>query len=310
MCKMDGAFANSTHGMKNPNAGILTISGVIFLIIAVIASLGNSFILYVVKRDPLKCFNKPTNVFNISLTMAHLFAGVIVLPFVGVLNILRGQFPKTLIPSGVIKLEAMLVNFNIGVATLFLFAISTERCTAIILPRFNKKWLTLKRAKTISFTAAVSCFVFCLLLFLPISKNFFYIVYVHVFIFFPACGILASCAARLRNFKKQARVSVINSGLPVAQLFARETRRRNSQLIYKLLVTVLSILLPVLISLFLFYAVRIIEATCEDCSNRKWFIILSNVTLIFLFVSSAFNLLVFYSRIAEYSRSIRHIFRK
>lgn len=306
----DVNFANLTREIENPNTDVFTISGAIFLIIAIFASLGNSFILYVVNRDPLKCFNKPTNVFNISLTMAHLFAGVIVLPFAGVLNILRGERPEIVIPPAVVKLEAFLVNFNVGAATLFLFAISTERSTAVIAPHFNKKWLTMKRAKTICYTAATSCFVFCLVLFLPGSKTFFYIVYLHAFIFLPACGILASCAARLRNFRKLARVSVINSGLPVAQLFARETRRRNSQLIYKLIVTVFTILLPVLIALFLFYALRLIEISCEGCLEKKWFIILSNVALIFLFLSSPFNPLVLYSRIVEYSRSIKHIFRK
>ena len=298
------------RGMENQSTEILVISGISFLTIAVIASMGNSFILYVVKRDPLKCFNKPTNVFNISLTMAHLLGGVIVIPLTGVLNIIRAQHPDALLPSAVLKLEAVLLNFNIGTATLLLFAISTERSTAVVVPRLNKKWLTVKRAKNISYIATASCFVWCLLLFLPNSKTFFYIVYLHVFILLPVCGILASCAVRLRSFKKQARVSVIDNGLPIAQLFARETRKRNSQLVYKLLVTVFSILLPLLIALSLFYTVKIIETTCEECLQRKWFSIFSNATLVFLFLSAALNPLVLYSRIPEYSRSIKHIFRK
>lgn len=303
-------FADLLRGMENQNTEILVISGIIFLIIAVISSLGNSFILYIVKRDPLKCFNKPTNVFNISLTMAHLLGGVIVIPFTGVLNILRAQHPNASLPSAVLKLEAVLLNFNIGTATLFLFAISTERFTAVVVPRLNKKWLTMRRAKNISYIATVSCFVWCLFLFLPNSKTFFYIVYLHVFILLPVCGILTSCAVRLRSFKKQARVSVIDNGLPIAQLFVRERRRRNSQLVHKLLVTVFSILVPVLIALLLFYTVKIIETTCEECLQQKWFSIFSNASLVFLYLSSALNPLVLYSRIPEYSRSIKHIFRK
>ena len=296
--------------MENQDKEILVISGIIFLIIAVITSLGNTFILYIVKRDPLKCFNKPTNVFNISLTMAHLLAGAIVIPFIGVLNILRAQRPDASLPSAVLKLEAVLLNFNIGTATLLLFAISTERSSAVVVPRLNKKWLTVNRAKNICYIGTATCFLWCLLLFLPMPETFFYIVYLHVFIFLPVCGILISCAVRLRSFKKQARVSVIDNGLPIAQLFVRETRRRNSQLVYKLLVTVFSILLPVLIALLLFYTVRIIETTCEECSQRKWFSIFNNSTLVFLFLSSPINPLVLYSRIPEYSRSIKHIFRK
>lgn len=296
--------------MKNHNREIYTIPGIFFLITAVIASLGNGYILYVVKRDPLKCFKKPTNVFNIALTMAHFFAGIVVLPYIGVLNILRGEHPEIFIPSTVLDLEEALLNFNIGTATLFLSAISGERCIAIIRPRLNKKWLTLNRAKAINFASGTICFAFCLLLLLPVSKTFFYFIYLPLFIFLPSCGILASCAVRLRNFKNQARVSVVNSGLPVAQLFALETRKRNSLLVYKLLNTVFSILLPILISLFMFSAVRIIEVTCEGCQNRKWFVTLHNVTLICLYLSSAFNPFVLHSRIAEYSRTTKHIFRK
>lgn len=303
-------LTNSSPNVGNTIRDVRTTFGIIFLVFGLVASVGNTFILYVVKRDPLKCFNKPTNVFNIALTVAHLFAGMVVLPFHGVLNVLRGQRPEKPLPSVVIDLEAFLLNFTIGTATVLLFTISTERCTAVLHPHFNKKWLTLKRAKTVSITSSVTCFVFCALLFLPVSKIFFYMVYLHVFILLPACGILASCAARLRNFKKQARVSAINSGLPLAQMFVLETRKRNSQLVYKLLVTLFSILLPVLFSLFLFYAVKIIEATCDDdCLNERGFIVLSNVTVMLLFLSSVLNPLVLVSRIPEYSRSIKHVLK-
>lgn len=311
MADANTGIANSSGNLADTTGDIRTTFGIIFLVIGLIAAAGNTFILYVVKRDPLKCFNKPTNVFNIALTMAHLFAGMVVLPFTGVLNILRGQrSTEKPLSSAVINLEAFLVNFIIATATVLLFTISTERCTAVLHPRFNTKWLTLKRAKVVSITAAVTCFLFCTLLFLPISKTSFYMVYLHIFILIPVCGILTSCAARLRNFKKQARVSAINSGLPIAQMFARETRKRNSQLVYKLLVTLFSILLPVLLSLFLFYAVKLVEITCDDgCLTKRWFVVLSNVVSMLLFLSSALNPHVLVLRIPEYSRSIRHILR-
>ena len=305
-------LANSSGNFADSNRGIRTTFGIIFLVIGLVASAGNTFILYVVKRDPLKCFNKPTNVFNIALTLAHLFAGTVVLPFTGVLNILRGQrSTEKSLSSAVIHLEAFLVNFIIATATVFLFTISTERCVAVLHPRFNTKWLTLKRAKVVSTTEAVTCFLFCAVMFLPISKTSFYMVYLHIFILLPVCGILTSWAARLRNFKKQARVSAINSGLPIAHMFASATRKRNSQLVYKLLVTLFSILLPVLLSLFLFYAIRLVEITaCDDgCVKKTWFVVLSNVVLMLLFLSAALNPHVLVLRIPEYSRSIRHILR-
>lgn len=307
----DARLENSNQNLVNTNTEDVHITfGIIFLVIGLVASAGNSLILYVVKRDPLKCFNRPTNVFNIALTVAHLFAGMVVLPFNGILNVLRGQRPKESLPSVVIDLEAFLSNFVVGTATVLLFTISTERCTAVLHPRFNKKWLTLKRAKIVSITATVTCFIFCALLFLPVSKIYFYMVYVHVFILLPACGILVSCAARLRNFKKQSRVSALNSGLPIAQMFVSETRKRNSQLVYKLLVTLFSILLPILFSLFLFYAVKIIQVTCDDdCLRKRGFVVLNNVSLMLLFFSSAFNPLVLVKRIPEYSRSIKHILK-
>lgn len=311
MADADG-LANSRDSFADSTRGIHTTFGIIFLVIGFVASAGNTFILYVVKRDPLKCFNKPTNVFNIALTMAHLFAGMTVLPLTGVLNILRGQrSTEKSLSSAVVDLEEFLVNFIVATATVLLFTISTERCVAALHPRLNRKWLTLKRAKVVSTTASVTCFLFCAIMFLPISKASFYMVYLHIFILLPVCGILTSCAARLRNFKKQARVSAINSGLPIAQMFARETRKRSSQMVYKLLVTLFSILLPVLLSLFLFYAIRLVEITCNDagCVNERWFVVLSNVVLILLFLSAALNPHVLVLRIPEYSRSIRHILR-
>ncbi|XP_022782161.1 5-hydroxytryptamine receptor 2A-like [Stylophora pistillata] len=300
--------ANSSgNNVENSNKDVYTVFGVIFILIGLLASLGNTVVLYVVKRDPLKCLKKPTNVFNIALTVTHVFVGMIVSPFTGILNIFRGNNPENPLPSAVVNLEAFTQNIVIGTATLFLCAISTERCTAVLRPHFNKRWLTQQRAKFVSISAVASCLVFCSLLFLNISKTFFYMIYLHVFILLPVCGILISCTARLRNFKKQARVSVINSGLPVAQIFASETRKRNSQMVYKLLVTLFSILLPILSALFLFYAVKLVEITCDNCFTKRWFIVLNNMSLVSLFLSSVFNPVVILRRIAEYSRSIRHI---
>lgn len=273
------------------------IFGVIFIVMGLLASLGNTVILYVVKRDPLKCLNKPTNVFNIALTITHVLVGMIVSPFTGILSILRGHNPENPLPSAVIHLEAFMQDFIIGTATLCLCAISTERCTAVLHPHLNKRWFTLQRAKIVSVTAAVTCFGFCSLLFLDISKTLFYMIYLHVFIILPVCGILISC-------------TVINSGLPVAQIFASESRKRNSQMVYKLLVTLFSVLLPVLLSLFLFYAVKFMEVTCDDCITKRWFIVLNSTSLVLLFLSSVFNPVLILRRIAEYSRSIRHILRQ
>lgn len=297
--------------METNTAGILTSFGAIMLFVAILAAIGNGFILYIVKRDPLKCFNKPTNAFNISLIMVNLFSGLIFIPFVGVMNILREHFSNDhSLPLAVFQMEALLVNFGIGSASLLLFLISTERTAAVMFPHFNKKWLTVTRAKNITYSAVSLCFLFCLLQFLPNFNAVFYFIFVHVFILLPAFGILTSCVVRLRYFRKQVRVSVASSGpFHLAQLFAREARKRNSEWVDKLS-AMLSILIPVLTNLFLFYTVKIVEITCEDCTEKKWFIILSNFNLIFLFLFSALNPAFLYLRVVEYSRSIKHILRR
>ena len=297
--------------METNTAGILTGFGALMLFVAVVAAMGNGFILYIVKRDPLKCFNKPTNAFNISLIMVHFFGALIFIPFAGVLNILRERFSgDQSLPLAVFKLEALLVNFGIGSASLLFFLISTERAAAVMFPHFNKKWLTVTRAKNISVLTVSLCFLFCLFQFLPNFNAVFYFIFLHVFILLPAFGILVSCVVRLRHFKKQARVSVASSGpFHLAQLFAREARKRTSDWVDKLS-TMLSVLFPVLTNLFLFYAVKIVEITCEDCTEKKWFMILSNFNLFFLFLLSAFNPVLLYLRVVEYSRSIKHILRR
>ena len=84
------------------------IFGIIYLLTSLIASTGNVFLLYIVNRDPLKLFNKPTNVLNIFSALNHFFSGLLVLPIIGINSILTSQG----IASEVAKLfENVLVSF-------------------------------------------------------------------------------------------------------------------------------------------------------------------------------------------------------
>ena len=309
-------FANGTTDDEGStltlNSTLSNTFGVIFLVLALFASMGNGYILYVVQRDPLKCFNKPTNILNISIAATHLFAGVAVLPYLGILNILRRYQGQFHLHKAFSTVEEVLVNVTVGTATLFIFALSTERCTAVLFPHANKKWVTTNRVKTICSLAALTCCAFCVVLFTDVSKIVFYSVYLHVFILLPVCGICLSCVARLYTFKKQARVSVINSSLPMTQLFANETRKRHSQMTSKLLINIFTILLPISLSLLLFYAVKLLPFAFKEfnCSTRQWYTIMYSVTLILLFFTSALNPLVLIARIPEYARSVKHILRR
>lgn len=284
--------------------------GVILLILAVAASVGNGCLLYVVKRDPLKCFKKPTNMFAVSLTILYLASGLVVLPYLGIMAILNGQGYDNL-PQSLSALGTAMSNFVISMGTLLMFALSLERFTSFICPHLNRKWITTKRVNVFSMALSVFCFIFsALLIFTGVSPQTYYYIYLHVLVLPALLGVCLVSIATFWSIRDQSKVSpAIVLQLPMTRDLAKEAAKRNAQRKSRYVTTACVIFLPMVLPLIIYYTAKLIEITCEECLERSWFIVLDGFTVPLVFLYSFLNPILITVRVPEYSRSVKRILR-
>jgi len=230
------------------------IFGIMYLLFSLIASIGNCLLLHIVKRDPLRLFNKATNVFNIFFTINSLFSAVVVLPFHGMNSILQGQriFQE---PPHVAKMfEHVIVSVFVSNATLLTLALCLERTTAFVLPVLNRKHVTITRAKRICISITGTCLFVSCILFTGIPKNVFYIVFLPLFVLIPCQVLLVLPAVGFYGLKRQERkVSAAErngQSLSRPTVNKKEKARRNLHIYRFLFETTIFTICPVLILVF------------------------------------------------------------
>ena len=122
-------------------ANLHLIFGIVYFLASLTASIGNGFMLYIARRDPLKLFNKPTNVLNVSIGLNHLIASLFVLPILGTNSVLQSQE----IVNGVAELfQDVMVHFVVTNASVLLLVLFLERYTAFVYPFLNRKNATIE----------------------------------------------------------------------------------------------------------------------------------------------------------------------
>ena len=282
---------------------LYVIFGVIYLFTSLIAIVGNGFLLYIVKRDPLKVLNKPTNVVNISMAINHLLTAIIVLPLIGVNSILksRGMFNE------VAKMfQDVSVNYVVSTGSILALILFVERYTAFVFPLLNRHHVTIKRVKLVTTSVTVTCFLFSCILFTGVPQNVFHIVFIPLFILLPCLVMTIILVAGLCGLKRRKEVAPGNKSEPSIN---HNKKKRNLQIYRYLLaatrgtvVTVLSLVFYCVVKLLGFNEGEILKTPCYD--------VLEHVVFTVLFVSAAVNPFIVLRKIPVYRRSARHIWQR
>ena len=287
--------------------------GTTYLLFSLIASIGNSLLLYIVNRDPLRLFDKATNVFNISFTMNSLFAALVVLPFLGINSILKGQriFQE---PPYVAKMfEDVIVSVFVSNATLLTLALCIERSTAFVLPVLNRKYVTITRAKRVCTSIAGTCLFVSCILFTGIPKKVFYFVFLPLFVLIPCQVLLVSPALGFYGLKRQERK--VSTAKRNEQSLSRptdnkkENARRNLQIYRFLFATTIFTMCAVLILVF-YCVVKFLEYSDVEHSTTPCFELLEHLSFLFLFLTVVVSPVVTVWKIPVYRRTAKHMWRR
>lgn len=277
--------------------------GIIYLLTSVIASTGNGFMFYIVNRDPLKLFNKPTNVLNIFSALNHFFSGLLVLPLIGVNSILTSQG----IASEVAKLfQNVLVSFVASNESVLLVVLFFERYTAFVFPLSNRHYVTTTRTKRICTALTIICLLFSCVLFVGVSEYVFYLLILPLFILLPCFLMMIVLAAGFCGLRRRTQVKPgIRNELSPNQ----HKNKRNLQLRKYLNAATRGTIFAILPLIF-YCAVKFLELSEAEFSSSSCFDLLEQISFVFLFLSSVLTPVIVFWKIPVYRRSARHLWQR
>ena len=286
--------------------------GSIYLFLAVIASVEQGFFLCVVKRDPFRQFNKPTNIFNTAIGINYLLGALIGLPLIGIHRILKSQHVLKE-PSVVVKLfEDFFVCFLASNGIMLAFALSIERSTAFIFPVLNRKHVTMTRVKRTCTVITGICFLLSCILFTGVPHNIFYFMFLPLLILLPSLGLLVLPIAGFHALKRQARkvdAAKRDERLSCPTNNRKDKTRRDSQM-YRYLLQTTMFAISIVTPLVFYCVVKILKFSDADFVNTSCFTLLEHLAFLLLFLLAVVSPVVFMRKIPIFWRSVRHIWKR
>ena len=292
-----------TSACFNKEHHVYTIFGIIYLLTSLTASVGNGFMLYIVYRDPLKLFNKPTNVLNIFSALNHFFSGLIVLPLIGINSILTSQG----IDNEVAKLvENVLVSFVASNESVLLVILFLERYTAFVFPLSNRYYVTIRRAKRICTASTITCLLFCCILFTGVSEYVFYLLILPLFILLPCFVMIIILASGFCSLKRRAQVKPGNTG----ELSLNQHKKKRNLQLRKHLNAATRGSISAILPLIFYCVVKFLGHSEGEFSTTSCYDLLEHISLVFLFLSSAVTPIIVFRNIPVYRRSARHLWQR
>ena len=292
-----------TNACFNKEHHLHAIFGIIYLLTSLIASTGNGFLLYIVNRDPLKLFNKPTNVLNIFAALNHFFSGLIVLPLIGINSILTSQG----IANEVAKLfENVLVSFVANNESMLLVILFLERYTAFVFPLSNRHYVTITRTKRLCTTTTITCLLFSCILFLGVSEYVFYPLTLSLFILLPCVLMIIVLIAGFCGLKRRTQVKPGNT----SELALNQRKKKLNLQLRKYLNAATRGTISAILPLIFYCAVKFVGLSEAEFSTTSCYDLLNHISFVILFFSSVVTPIIVVWKIPAYSRSARHLWQR
>lgn len=292
-----------TSACFNKEHHLLAIFGIIYLLTSLVASIVNGILLYIVNRDPLKLFNKPTNVLNIFAALNHFSSGLVVLPLIGINSILTSQG----IASEVAKLfENVLVSFVASNESVLLLILFVERYTAFVFPLSNRHYATMTRAKRICTASTITCLLFSCILFVGVSEYVFYPLTLSLFILLPCFLMIIVLIAGFCGLKRRTQVKPGNS----SELSLDQSKKKRNLQLRKYLNAATRGTISAILPLIFYCVVKFLGLREAEFSTTSCHDLLEHISFVILFFPSVVTPVIVYWKIPVYRRSARHLWQR
>ena len=273
---------------RNFEKGLCLGSGIAFLILLFLISVPNSFNLFVLLRNPLRCSIRGFSVFLAFICATDLFVGLVVSSGEALTRFLCALGDRGLPQEG----DVMRVLGYIGVnsSILLVTAMSIDRFIAVVFPHTYRQKSKPKTVVVVNLCIVIFSSIFASIQLSDISLHLYLTIDLHLHTTFPLCTTSMAHLAIFFFLKKQSRiVRQQQITVPMSSSLNERRQEREGKMERKFATTSFLILLFLILSLIPFFAITIVEIHCESCSEQNWFLALKESCIVFLYLNSFIN---------------------
>lgn len=274
-------------------------------ILSFVAMVANGVLLYVMYKDPLRCFRKPISVLIAALAV-HDFLNGSVIGALHIRNEISCEMEAERTPIYG-SFESIIGLFSINNGTLLVMGLSVERLIAVALPFYYRAAASGRKTLACAVCIMAYSLVFCLLQLSGIPVGIYYMLQVHLNMTFPLVAVLIFNFALLRVLRRYRRRACSMSSDASDSSFSVIEKRFDIDKQFAF--TAILIVLFLVLSHSPYYLMTLIEVHCSYCSG-EWFVACRRISLPFLFINSACNPFTYTFRIRQCRRSLKLLFFK
>ena len=292
----DKVFSNIPENLR---IGVCSTVGALYLAASVFTIIINGLFLFVIYRDPLKCFRRPFAVLITGLAITDFTVGAI-----GDTTSAKNEFYCVKNQDRQNSFDYVMDYFIDNSATVLVVALSVDRLTAVAFPFFYR--CSVKNFHSIIMVISIwlYCLVFSLLQLTDIPEEIYDSIDVHLHVTFALSSTAAVNCVIYLIIRKRRKL------FPREEIPGRkaEQHRRNLQREKEFALTTFLILLVLVLTQIPYLVLTKIESNCESCLESSWFFVTNKFSDFLLCVSSIANPFLYGWRVKQFRNSFMTIF--
>ena len=277
-------------------------SGIAFLILLFMISIPNSFVLFVLVKNPLRCPRRGFSVFLLFLCAMDLYVGVVVSSGEVITRFLCAFTDRGIPQEG--HVIAVLSYTGINSSILLVTAMSIDRFIAVVFPNTYRQKIKPKTVVVANLCIVIFSFIFASIQLSDISMDVYLTIDLHLHTTLPLCTTSIAYLGIFLFLRKQSRILFQKKiTVPMGSSLNDRRQERERKMGRKISTTSFLIVMFLILSLVPYFTITTVEIHCESCSKQNWFLALRESCLIFLYLNSIINPFLASYRINELQRS-------
>ena len=276
--------------------------GIAHLILLIMISLPNGFLLFVLLKNPLRFPRRSFTVFLTFICATDLFVGLVVCSGEALMRFFCA-FGYQGLPQEA-DVPRVLTYIGVNSSILLVTAMSIDRFIAVVFPHTYRQKSKPKTVVAVNLCIVIFSSIFALIQLSDISLHLYLTIDLHLHTTVPLCMTSTAYLGIFLFLKKQSRIVRQNQiTVPMDSSINERRQEREGKMERKFATTSFLIVLFLILSLIPFFTISTVKIHCGNCSGQHWFLALKESCVVFLFLNSVINPFLASFRISELKRS-------